>query len=215
MVAQTTRARRREADGGTASRVLDVAERLVQTRGFNGFSYADVAAELGITTAALHYHFASKAELGDALVDRYSTRFLDALAGIDEQEADVTDKLRAYTDLYLGVLRDDRMCLCGMLAAEYRTLPEAVQVRLLGFFDDNEKWLARLLGRGLADGSLRFAGSARQAARTVVGALEGAMLIARPYGDPDRFEMTASQLIESLVGAGRANSVPSGDARQR
>ena len=52
----------------TASRVLDVAERLVQVRGFNGFSYADIAAELHITKASLHYHFATKADLGEALV---------------------------------------------------------------------------------------------------------------------------------------------------
>ena len=49
---------------GTASRILDVAERLAQTQGYNGFSYADIAAELGITKASLHYHFASKADLG-------------------------------------------------------------------------------------------------------------------------------------------------------
>jgi len=36
-----------EAD--TASDILDIAERLAQTRGFNGFSYADVSSELGIS----------------------------------------------------------------------------------------------------------------------------------------------------------------------
>jgi TetR/AcrR family transcriptional repressor of nem operon len=54
----------------TAERTLDVAERLLQVRGFNGFSYADIAAELGVTKASLHYHFPSKAELGDALIAR-------------------------------------------------------------------------------------------------------------------------------------------------
>ena len=64
--------------GDTAERILDVAERLVQTRGFNGFSYADIAGELGMTKAALHYHFAGKAELGEALVTRYAERFAAA-----------------------------------------------------------------------------------------------------------------------------------------
>ena len=58
---------RHRAEGGTAERILDAGERLAQTKGFNGFSYANVAAELGITNAALHYHFAGKAELGLAL----------------------------------------------------------------------------------------------------------------------------------------------------
>ena len=52
----------------TADQILDVAEHLVQIRGFNAFSYADVGAELGLTNAALHYHFSTKADLGEALI---------------------------------------------------------------------------------------------------------------------------------------------------
>ena len=48
----------------TATQILDVAERLVQVRGFNGFSYADVATELTINKAALHYHFPVKQNWG-------------------------------------------------------------------------------------------------------------------------------------------------------
>ncbi len=192
------------ADRDTATRVLDVAERLVQTRGFNGFSYGDVAAELGVTTAALHYHFPGKAELGSALVDRYTARFVAGLAEIDAVGLAAPHKLHAYADLYLGVLRDDRMCLCGMLAAEYRTLPAPMQTRLLGFFDQNEDWLTTVLEEGRSVGSVRFDGDARAAARAVVGALEGAMLVARPYGDADRFRATAFRLIESLVAPGAA-----------
>src|SRR3954453_22798953 len=113
----TTTARGR-GDAATAARILDVAERLAQVRGFNGFSYADIATELGITKAALHYHFAGKADLGEAIVSRYADRFGQALAALDaiSPEPTAADKLRGYADLYLGVLRDQRMCLCGMLA---------------------------------------------------------------------------------------------------
>lgn len=193
------RQKRGDGDSGTAAQVLDVAERMVQTRGFNGFSYADVADELGVTTAALHYHFSGKAELGRALIDRYARRFCDALDEIQTRDVDAPTKLRAYADLYLGVLQDDRMCLCGMLAAEFQTLPEPLQVRLLSFFTDNEVWLERVLDQGRAAGSLHFPGSTRQVARMMVGALEGAMLLARPYHDPNRFRTAAAQVISSIV----------------
>src|SRR6186997_2492680 len=111
----------------TNSRILDVAERLVQLRGFNGFSYADVASELKVTKASLHYHFPGKAELGEALVERYAARFADALSAIDRRGGDAPAKLEAYADIYAEVLRDRRMCLCGMLAAEYETLPEPMR----------------------------------------------------------------------------------------
>src|SRR5215208_1191377 len=172
----------------TATRVLDVAERLVQVRGFNGFSYADVAAELGISKASLHYHFAGKAELGEALVERYAGRFSEALAEIDRRDVEAPAKLAAYAEIYAGVLRERRMCLCGMLAAEYDTLPAPMRDAILRFFDDNEEWLTRVLEQGREDGTLRGNGSARDEARTIVSGLEGALLVARPFGDVDRFE---------------------------
>ena len=188
-------------DAGTASRILDVAERLVQVRGFNGFSYADIAAELKITKAALHYHFAGKADLGEALIARYAARFTQALAELDVVDDAARAKLDAYAALYLKVLRNRSMCLCGMLAAEYQTLPAPMRDAVISFFDQNETWLARVLERGREDDSLRFAGSARDTARMIVGGLEGAMLVARPYGDVTRFQAAAANLLAGLVPA--------------
>src|SRR5205807_9751372 len=129
----------------TAERILDIAERLVQTRGLNTFSYADVAAELGITKASLHYHFPGKAELGEALVIRYASRFAEALRQIDSDCQDVPAKLAAYAELYAGVLKEERMCLCGMLAADYATLPPAMRGAVVRFFDENQSWLEGVL----------------------------------------------------------------------
>ena len=188
-------------DAGTAARILDVAERLVQVRGFNGFSYADIAAELHITKAALHYHFAGKADLGAALITRYASRFAGALAEVGAGPGEAGDKLAGYADLYLQVLRARKMCLCGMLAAEYQTLPPPMQEAVIGFFDRNETWLEGVLEQGRQDGSLQFAGSARDTARMIVGGLEGGMLVARPYGDIARFQAAAANLLAGLVPA--------------
>ncbi len=187
----------------TRSRILDVGERLIQVRGFNGFSYADVASELSLTKASLHYHFPSKAELGEALVVRYAERFACALAAIDANLTQAPAKLDAYASLYAEVLRQDRMCLCGMLAAEYQTLPSPIRDAVVAFLDDNEAWLAPVLDRGREDGSLRFGNTAADTARSIVSGLEGAMLLARPYGGVERFEAAAAQLLASLAGTDR------------
>ena len=184
----------------TATSILDVAERLVQQRGFNGFSYADVAGELGVTKAGLHYHFAGKAELGEALMTRYARRFAEALEAIDAREQSAPAKLRAYATLYGDVLNAERMCLCGMLAAEYSTLPRGMQQVVLRFFDDNERWLVGVLESGRRDGSLSFDQPAPDAARLIVSALEGAMLVSRPFADSARFDATAGALLKSLSG---------------
>jgi TetR/AcrR family transcriptional regulator, transcriptional repressor for nem operon len=201
MSGEVSMARRQSGDADTASKVLDVAERLVQVNGFNGFSYADAASELGITKAALHYHFAGKAELGEALITRYGARFAAALVAIDSEITDAPAKLDAYADLYLDVLRNRRMCLCGMLAAEYQTLPKAMQDAVVRFFDDNEVWLRDVLQQGEQDGTLHLTGSANEAARLIISGLEGAMLVARPYGDLARFQAAARGLIAGLTTA--------------
>jgi TetR/AcrR family transcriptional regulator, transcriptional repressor for nem operon len=195
-------ARRARDDEGTATRILDIAEELVQVRGFNGFSYADVATQLHITKPALHYHFAGKADLGEALISRYASRFADALEGVDTGGLSASAKLAAYADLYLQVLRNRKMCLCGMLAAEYQTLPQPMRDAVLRFFDSNELWLEGVLEQGREDGTLQFAGSARDAARMIVSGLEGAMLVARPYGDIARFQSAAANLLAGLAPMG-------------
>jgi TetR/AcrR family transcriptional repressor of nem operon len=182
----------------TATRILDTAERLVQSRGHNGFSYADIAAQLGITKASLHHHFETKAALGQALIERYRAHVLQALAVIDANGRDAADKLQRYARLYAAVLEGERLCLCGMLAAEYDTLPSAMQEGIRQFFDVNEEWLAGVLEEGRRCGRFLRRGSARESARLLLSALEGAMLVARPYHDVARFNAAAKQLLGGL-----------------
>jgi TetR/AcrR family transcriptional repressor of nem operon len=184
---------------GTTVRILDVAERMLQVRGYNGFSYGDVATELGITRAALHYHFNGKAELGQALIERYASRFGTALAHLDATAPDAATKLRGYVGLYTDVLSADRMCLCGMLAAEHRTLPDPLQQAVCDFFSSNTAWLRKVLEEGCADGSLRCPGTTEDSASMVLGALEGGMLIARLDGDVARFTAAANQVLAGLT----------------
>jgi len=185
--------------GETRTRILDTAETLVQKRGFNGFSYADIAMELGVTPASLHYHFAGKAALGKALISRYAARFAEALAAIEARFPDGPSRLEAYANLYAAVLRRKRLCLCGMLAAEYETLPKPMRDAIKDFFDENEVWLGRVLESGRDDATLAFIGYAGDAASMIVSGLEGGMLVARPYGKIDRFQSTARQLISTLL----------------
>jgi TetR/AcrR family transcriptional repressor of nem operon len=182
----------------TSQRILDIAERLVQTRGFNGFSYADIAAALKVTKASLHYHYPAKADLGKELIERYERNFLAALARIDAEATGAAEKLRRYAALYAGVLHGDRMCLCGMLAAEFSTLPKPMREPMRHFFDENERWLIVVLQQGKREKALKFPGTASGAARALVGALEGAMMIARSYGDPGRFDAVADRLLADL-----------------
>jgi TetR/AcrR family transcriptional repressor of nem operon len=185
----------------TPGRILDIAERLAQTLGFNGFSYADIAAEIGLTKASLHYHFPSKADLGRALITRYAERFEAALAEIDRRAGNERTKLWRFAEVYERVLLQDRMCLCGIFAAEVGSLPEAMRIELRRFFDLSEAWLGAVLLAGRTAGRLRFDGAPAETARALTAALQGTILLARAYEDPSRFRATARRLLESAIGS--------------
>lgn len=187
----------------TAERILKTATRLVQVHGFSAFSYADVAADLGIRKASIHHHFPTKDDLGLALVRQYHAEFTAALAEIDLKK-DARDRLMAYVRLYDDVLaQGNRMCLCGMLAADTSQLPERTRLALQEFFDSNIVWIASVLASGKKAKRLRFDGSPDAMAWTVLTTLEGAMLLARPYADAKRFRQVAQQLVNRMTAPSR------------
>ena len=181
-----------------SQQIMDIAQRLVQTRGFNAFSYADIAHALNVSKASLHYHFASKSDLGVRLIERYENAFSRTLGVIDLESGEVPAKLRRYVDIYSRVLADEQMCLCGMLAAEFVTLPRAMQTSLDSFFKLNESWLVAVLEEGRGSGSLRFEGSPTEVAQFIIGSLEGAMMMARFYGGIARFDAAARHLLANI-----------------
>lgn len=192
----------------TADRLLDAAQALVQTRGFNAFSFRDLARALDLTNAGVHYHFPSKADLGRALVARYRRAFAGALAEVERASADADARLAGFVAVYAGVLRDGRLCLCGVLASDAATLPGEVRAEVLAFFGETERWLARVLADGRAAGVLRFAGEPEDEAALTLSAVEGAMITAWPLsaaGDErgmeraaERFEAVTGRLLQGL-----------------
>jgi len=169
----------------TAGQILDLAETLIQTRSYNAFSYQDIADALGIRKASIHYHFATKAELGIAVVDRYAERFDSALAALSQDQSRSSAKLLDfYCEPYLQFSQtSDRVCLCGALAAETMALPPRIRERVAGFFEDHQVWLARILKRGAQRGEFTLRASATRTARMFLGALQGALIVKRTTGD--------------------------------
>ena len=90
------------------------------------------------------------------------------------------------------------MCLCGMLAAEYGTLPEPMRAEMRHYFDANERWLTGVLRQGKRERVLSFSGSPAEVAQALVGSLEGAMMMARSYGDPKRFKAMSERVLGEL-----------------
>lgn len=182
----------------TEDLILNAAERRAEARGFKGFSYSDIAGELGVTTAAIHYHFSAKSDLGVELVTRYTASFLKAAADIGAKHQSARDRLSAYAGLYENLMMQGRLCLCCILAAEFETLPSQMREPVTAFFSAHEAWLTEVLERGRERGEIAVEGDAREAAFALLGALEGAMLVARVQGGAARFRAAARLLLARL-----------------
>ncbi|MFO0957897.1 MAG: TetR/AcrR family transcriptional regulator [Isosphaeraceae bacterium] len=184
----------------TQDLVLDVAQELIQTRGYNAFSFRDVSDRVGIKTASIHYHFPTKTDLGRALIARQRRDVAAAFEGIDREETDPGRKLSRYASIFRDTLEvGNRMCLCGMLSADVTTLEPSIVGDLREAFGDHEAWLQKVLDGGRAAGLLEFPGSPGDEARLILSALEGAMLLARTFGEPRRFDAAADILIARLA----------------
>lgn len=179
--------------------ILASAQRLVQQRGFNSFSYADVAAEVGIRKASLHHHFPSKSDLGVALIEMYTAQLGAALLSIGSSPVKATEKLAAYIGLYRHTLEAENMCLGGMLASEALTLDVAMLPNLCHFFVCNTRWLTEILTEGKKQGLFALSAKADDHANMLVSALQGALLLARATGNREAFEQTARLLTAGLV----------------
>ena len=183
----------------TDQTILDVAQRLIQSRGYNGFSYKDVAAALGIRSASIHYHFATKADLGVAIASRHRKHFQAELDRIAAQTQDPMRRLEQFTDLFRRTFAvESHLCLCGMLSAEIATLPELVAVEVEKFFRDTERWLADVLAAGRKARSFRFDVTPRKQARLLLAVLEGAMVVARGMRDSAGFNGIAAGYLKIL-----------------
>jgi len=122
----------------SATKILDIAERRMRLAGYNAVSYRDIAAEMGIKSASLHYHFPKKEDMGAALVRRYSEVFQDRLTEKTNQQTDPQEKLAAFVDIYRHAMRQQGLvCLCAVLGAEASGLPERVTKEVKTFFETN------------------------------------------------------------------------------
>lgn len=185
----------------TAEQIIDQARHRIMTRGYNGFSYADIADAVGIRKASIHHHFPAKSDLAKAVVEQSRALIHAQVEQLAKVEPDAGDQLRAYAGYWERCIADDSapFCVAAMLAAELPSLPDDLADSVRAHFAELTAWLDRVLALGVRQGNVSLVRSSAEEADAFMSAIYGAMLSARAFGDPGRFTVITETLLSRIL----------------
>ncbi|MER9107591.1 TetR/AcrR family transcriptional regulator [Mesorhizobium sp. M0848] len=186
----------------TSEKILDVAQSLIVAGGYNGFSYADISAAIGIRKASIHHHFPTKAELVSVLVDRYRRQAEAGLESLRGELSSPAEQLQSYLNYWRTCIRDasPSFCVCAILAGEMQMLPEEVASRVRAHFQNLAGWLTSVLRAGMEQDLFRLNNRPEEEAQMLMASVHGAMLSARAFSDPGLFTTIVTLQITMLLG---------------
>lgn len=162
--------------------ILNAAESRARSSGYNGFSFRDLAADVGIKSASVHYHFPTKGDLAHELMERYRTSALELLAE-PESPRDALDRL---VMLFRAAAVQNEMCLCGALGASSAALPKSVQQSAVRFSQGLMAWLKQVPN---------WQNELPMPPEAIIALLEGALLLSVTACDANFFEMSIQPLL--------------------
>jgi TetR/AcrR family transcriptional repressor of nem operon len=185
----------------TQQKLIDSARYLIQTRGYNGFSYADVAEQVQVRKASIHHHFPAKSDLARAVVEQSRALIVAQTRTLADGAFDPIEQLRVYTGYWEKCIADASapFCVAGMLATELPTLPGDLAEHVRAHFRDLSNWLETVLTKGAQLGRFELQGSARLEAESFMAMVYGAMLTARAYNDPKVFAEIVDNGLNKLL----------------
>ncbi len=168
----------------TKSVILEKAMSLLQSRGYDGFSYKDISTPMGVKNAAIHYHYPSKTDLVMAMIERYQGILRNSTASFMAYGGSALQQLEGLFCFTVSECSQHRsICPMGALSVNMDSLDEKVVIALRRFMSDSQKWLEKVLETGREQGEFEFEGNAGQRAWTLLSSLQGARQLARLQGE--------------------------------
>ena len=160
--------------------IMDAAERRMQLGGFGGFSFREIAADVGIKSSSVHYHFPTKENLAAAVIRRWAE---ETSAFIDKKLEKDADPVRVWTNAFRGTaMSEGRMCPCTVLGAGSRDLPAEVAAEVKAFFN---MCLDKLVEEGLSPNN----------AAEVLSTITGALVLANALGDTAAYDRATGDML--------------------
>ncbi|MFL5814094.1 MAG: TetR/AcrR family transcriptional regulator [Bdellovibrionia bacterium] len=183
----------------TKAELLQVGLDLIQTRGYNAFSYQDLADRLNIRKASIHYYFPSKEDLGIGLMEHGIERLKAWQQKHNDPNLSALTRLEAYFD-YFAMLSASgtKICPCGALMSDWGALPPKLQGAVSKLLTTHREWVKATLESGRKSGEIAKNGTAEEQAMFVFASLQGALQASRAQSSPAYFRAITRQLLSAL-----------------
>lgn len=150
----------------TRDSIIILADNLIRAKGYNAFSFNDLAREIGIKTASIHYHFPTKSDLGVAIIKEHVSRFEKLRKEL--QDKDPIKKLEGFFSIYTKIQSEDKVCLVGSLATDLHTVDVTVQKELKAMATMILEWVTEILKEGKTKKVFYFKESPRTKALMII-----------------------------------------------
>ncbi len=175
--------------------ILKITQEMIRRGGYNGFSFRNIAAAVGIKSSSVHYHYPTKEDLAVAAAQNYTNEFIDNLGEPADIVAQGGNPIESYVDAFRNVvLNKSGMCLCGVLAAEADNLPERVVAELNVFFEKNVEWLKN------AYTAIGNTNNIEAKAVQTLSSLQGALVVANAGGNIEKFNLSVAHILDDTTG---------------
>lgn len=183
----------------TRTKILDIADDLVQTVGLNAMSYKHISDAVGIRKASIHHHFPKKENLIDELLERCAVSYGNKYQEIVDSGGQAPDKLRKLAAVFENGLKNKKLCLVGSISTDSNTLQESTCPILENTIKNTVSIFSSVFKQGKQEQSLTFSGTEDETAFAFFSLLVGAQTIARSCGGVRLFNQAAEAFISAIV----------------
>jgi TetR/AcrR family transcriptional regulator, transcriptional repressor for nem operon len=179
----------------TKTQILHEASRMLLSKGLNGFSLQELAAQLNIKKASLFHHYPSKNALAVELYRFYQEAFSSwtqkyAHLSAEKQILTYAEKLTSW------ICEKQRVCPVGALSLEWSLVDPALQAEIKNLHILQKEWLTRLFKIIQKERGLKV--PLQEAVLGTMGMIQGSIQLARINNDPGMVKKNLKSFLKTI-----------------
>ncbi len=167
--------------------LMNLAEDILQTKSFSSVTFQTLAKGVGIKKGSVYYHFESKEELGEAILDRAMALLKNSLKDIEHEP--IAKQLHVYTNWFAKHIgAAEKLCPGASFAASWDAVSSGTQEKVKALYQLYKTSLSNIIQRGRDEGEFITTDlTPAQLSTLVFALLQGGLLASRVSGDKNEF----------------------------